>query len=94
MNYFREVSQVVPGCGTPSNFLSDTTVAAPIQNGPFRCGDQVLILGLGSGGQTAKTVTDECPACEQTLTQLDNFNTSSACGLTSLGNFKTIRINR
>jgi len=93
-NYFRQVSQLSAGCGGSNNFLDDHSVAAPIQTQPFRCGDSVLIVGLGGGNGTVKTVTDECPACEISGSQLDNYSTSAACSLTGLGNYQSIRINR
>lgn len=88
-NYFQQVSKISPGCAGDS--LSGTTVAWPkAKNSNLACNDQVLIVGLGGG--TVKSVTDNCPGCS--LTQLDNYNTSNACSLASLGTFETIRVNR
>lgn len=78
-----------------NGFLSDSSVAVDVwsTNHPLGCGDQVLTVGLGSGAGTVKTLTDSCPACNG-KSQIDNYNTSNACALSSLGNFQTIRINR
>ncbi len=94
-NYFREVSQVLPGCSSPNNFLSNTTVAVDVfsTGHPLSCGDQVLIVGLGGGVGTVKTATDSCPKCKGQA-HIDNYNSSSACALSSLPNAPTIRINR
>ena len=86
-NYFRKVSSIAPGCSGQS--LGNTTVAWPkSKNANLSCADQVLIVGLGGGTGTVKTVTDNCPDCS--VTQLDNYNTGSACSLGSLGNYQTI----
>ncbi len=93
MNYFREVSLIQPACAGGS--LSNTTVAINASNASLQCGDQVLIVGLGSGLGTVKEVTDHGGGLS--LTQLDNYNTSGACSTTALpsfGNLQTIRINR
>ncbi len=94
-NYFRKVSQVTPGCGSPNNFLSGTTVAVDVFSAghPLQCGDSVLIVGLGAGAGTVKTATDSCPACNGKAL-VDDYNTSTACSLTSLGTYMTIRTNR
>ena len=94
-NYFREVGTITPGCGSPNNFLSATSVAVDVfsSNHPLKCGDQVLIVGLGTGVGTVKTATDSCPACNGAA-HIDDYNTSNACSLGTLGNFQTIRINR
>jgi hypothetical protein len=90
-NYFQQVSSIAPGCSGQS--LGNTTVAWPkSKNNNLSCGDQVLLVGLGSGAGTVKTVTDNCPGCS--ATQLDNYNTSNACSLLGLGNYQTIRVNR
>ena len=89
-NYFQEVSSITPACG---GSLSNSTVAWPSSNNNnLGCGDQVLIVGLGSGTGTVKTVNDKCPGC--VAADLDNYNTSNACSLTGLGSFQTIRLNR
>jgi hypothetical protein len=92
-NYFRRVGQVTPACGGQG--LSDTTVAADFDstNHPLSCGDSVLIVGLGGGVGTVKTVTDKCPACTGQA-HIDNYNTGSACSLSTLPGRMTIRINR
>lgn len=95
-NYFRTVSQVAPGCSAPNNFLGNDSVAVDIFSSghPLSCGDQVLIVGLGSGSGTVKTATDSCPACTS-IAKIDDYTTSSACSnISSLGTFATIRINR
>jgi len=94
-NYFREVTSVTPGCSSPNNFLSSTSIAIDVfsSNHPLKCGDQVLIVGLGSGVGTVKTATDSCPACNGAA-HVDDYSTSNACSLGTLGNFQTIRINR
>ena len=90
-NYFQEVSTISPGCSAGS--LGGTTVAWPkSKNSNLQCMDQVLIVGLGTGAGTVKTVTDNCPGCVST--QLDNYSTSNACSLTGLGTYSTIRVNR
>ena len=60
---------------------------------PLQCGDSILIVGLGAGAGTVKTATDSCPACNGKA-QVDDYNTSTACSLTSLGTYMTIRTNR
>jgi hypothetical protein len=92
-NYFRRVSQIAPGCSNDS--LNNTTVAVDIFSSghPLQCNDQVLIVGLGGGSGTVKSVSDSCPSCTGLL-QIDDFNASSACSMTDLGNYATIRINR
>jgi hypothetical protein len=94
-NYFREVSQVLPGCSSPNNFLSSTTVAVDVfsTGHALSCGDTVLIVGLGGGVGTVKTVTDSCSACTGQA-HIDNYNTSSACSLPTLPSYMTIRTNR
>jgi hypothetical protein len=90
-NSFKPVSQITGSCGTVSN----NTVAAGA-GAPVTCGDQILILGLGAGGGTLKTVTDNCPRCVGHA-QLDNYTTQPACiagSISDLGNFNTIRVNR
>ena len=93
-NYFRQVSQVAPGCVSPNNYLSNLTVAADVsQSSPLRCGDWVLIVGQGGGGGTigtVKVVTDSCPACLGQA-HMDDYNTSNACSLTGNANYLTIR---
>ncbi len=90
-NYFQEVSTISPVCSAGS--LGSTTVAWPkSKNSNLQCMDQVLIVGLGTGAGTVKTVTDNCPGCVSA--QLDNYSTSNACSLTGLGTYSTIRTNR
>lgn len=86
---FRPVSQIT----APGGPVSNTTVAKG-DDAPLIYGDQILIVGLGSGGATVKTVTDRCPACTGQQ-QLDNYTTQSSCAvgtIPSLGTFKTIRL--
>lgn len=85
---FRQQT-IAPTCAGQG--LSNTTVARR-PNHPFLdCGDQVLIVGLGGGVGTIKTVTDLCPGCPNN--QLDNFTTNTACsGIPDLGRFVTIRL--
>jgi hypothetical protein len=93
-NYFREVSSIAPGCGA-SYPLGNTTVAYSKSNANITCGDQLLIVGLGSGVGTVKEATDYCGVCS--AAQLDNYNTGAACSASAfanLGNLPTIRINR
>jgi hypothetical protein len=79
---FRQQA-IRPACG---GVLNDHTVARSPGHPDLRCGDQVLIVGVG-----IKTVTDLCPGCSNA--QLDNYTTNGACsGITSLGNFTTIRL--
>ena len=80
---------ILPTCALTG--LNDTTVAR-LPGHPFLdCTDRVLIVGLGSGTGTIKTVTDECPRCKKN--QLDNYTTNPACsGIRDLGNFVTIRL--
>lgn len=79
---------IAPACQTT---LDNTTVARR-PNHPFlECGDQILIVGLGGGAGTLKTVTDLCPGCPNN--QLDNYTTDPACaGIRDLGPFTTIRL--
>jgi hypothetical protein len=85
---FRQQT-IVPACAGQA--LNDGTVARRPGHPFLDCGDQVLIVGLGGGVGTIKTVTDLCPGCPNT--QLDNFTTNTACsGIPDLGRFVTIRL--
>ena len=71
--------------------LDDNTVARNPDHQYLDCGDQILIVGLGNGTGTIKTVTDECPVCPES--QLDNYTTDPACSkIRDLGRFVTIRL--
>ena len=80
---------ISPTCGTR---LDGTTVARNKAHPLLKCGDEVLIVGLGSSPGTVKTVTDECPACG--FSQLDNFTPKTTCLriTTDVGSFVTIRL--
>ncbi len=85
---FRQEA-IAPACAGQA--LTDLTLARRPDHPLLACGDQVFILGLGSGAGTIKTVTDECPGC--TPQQLDNYTTSPVCtGILDLGRFVTIRL--
>jgi hypothetical protein len=84
---FRQEA-IGPTCGTT---LDNLTVARRPDHPHLGCGDQILIVGLGAGTGTIKTVTDECPVCPNN--QLDNYTTDPACaGIRDLGRFVTIRL--
>jgi hypothetical protein len=83
-----------PGAVTPTcsgQSLNDSTVARRPGHPLLDCGDQILIVGLGTGVGKIKTVTDLCPACPEN--QLDNFTTKKACSkIGDLGHYNTIRL--
>ena len=62
--------------------------------------DKVLIVGMGSGLGTIKTVTDTCPACgdkgSDYVGHLDNWTSQEFCDkrIVDLGKYLTIRVNR
>lgn len=85
---FRQ-EPIAPAC--PQGALDNTTVARRPGHPHLECGDRVLIVGLGAGTGTIKTVTDLCPGCPNN--QLDNYTTDPACaGIRDLGPFVTIRL--
>lgn len=85
---FRQEA-IAPTCAGTT--LDNTTVARRPGHPHLECGDQVLIVGLGNGTGTVKTVTDLCPGCPNN--QLDNYTTDPACTkITDLGPFVTIRL--
>jgi len=87
MHSFRQ-AVIAPACG---GALDNSTVARRPGHPYLVCGDQILIVGLGAGVGTIKTVTDLCPGCP--VNQLDNYTTDPACsGITDLGRYVTIRL--
>jgi len=85
---FRQVDAIRGGCGGQTGALNDATVANCRTHPHLSCNDRVFIHTVGT-----KTVTDFCPACCSTMTQLDNFTTATDCaGILDLGRFMTIKI--
>jgi hypothetical protein len=85
---FRPVNQIFGKCGT----VSDSTVAVHRDNNDLKCNDEILIVGLGPGVGTIKSVTDNGGGVG--LTQCDNFTeTPITCGgVNDLGRFITIKL--
>jgi hypothetical protein len=88
---FRPTGSILGSCGLA---VGNDTVAKGDDETLLTCGDQILIVGLGAGTGTVKTVTDRCAQCTG-QNQLDNYTTLSACvprAILDLGYFRTIRL--
>jgi hypothetical protein len=93
---FAFEQRIIPSCGSGYSLNTNTVAWNFSSTQTLNCGDQVLIVGLGAGAGTVKTVTDKCGAgCSNT--QLDNYTTVPNCDphqFVDLGNFTTIRLGR
>jgi hypothetical protein len=87
-NSFKPVSTITGSCNTT---LGNSSLARDPNDLRLGCGDQILIVGLGT-----KTIADTCPACGG-LNQMDNYTTQSGCSPHSIVDvpgspFVTIRL--
>ncbi|MBI2424223.1 MAG: hypothetical protein HYV27_15435 [Candidatus Hydrogenedentes bacterium] len=95
---FRIMEQAMGSCGAA---VDGTTVARHFQSEILHCNDRVLIVGLGGGVGTVKTVRDSGDFTDSPNDgfdeehQLDNFDLDVVhCGasIVDLGNFQTIKL--
>ena len=82
---FRRDATLFGACHDNKGALNDSTLAVNRKYTELRCGDSVLIVGVGTSGFLLKTITDYCPGCPTEETgaekpRLDNYvTTTSAC---------------